>query len=104
MAKKKRYRSSSRSVSDLKAHLVLSTKYRAKCINKTRKIIPRVSSGMTHILLSLWVEQILKFLSDTFADKMHPNVKKEGVEPSFLTAYPSQRRLSGRRGASGVFC
>ncbi|MEQ8959492.1 MAG: IS200/IS605 family transposase, partial [Coleofasciculus sp. C2-GNP5-27] len=33
MVKKKRYRSSSRSVSDLKAHLVLTTKYRAKCIN-----------------------------------------------------------------------
>ncbi len=33
MTKKKRYRSSSRSVSDLKAHLVLTTKYRAGCIN-----------------------------------------------------------------------
>ncbi|MEQ9550857.1 MAG: IS200/IS605 family transposase, partial [Coleofasciculus sp. G3-WIS-01] len=33
MVKKKRYRSSSRSVSDLKAHLVLTTKYRGKCIN-----------------------------------------------------------------------
>ena len=33
MSKKKSYRSSSRSVSDLKAHLVLTTKYRAKCIN-----------------------------------------------------------------------
>ncbi|EDX76180.1 hypothetical protein MC7420_5614 [Coleofasciculus chthonoplastes PCC 7420] len=34
---------------------------------------------------------------------MHPNVKEEGSTPSSLTAYPSQRRLSGRRGASGVF-
>jgi putative transposase len=33
MSKKRSYRSSSRSVSDLKAHLVLTTKYRAKCIN-----------------------------------------------------------------------
>ena len=33
MSKKKSYRSSSRSVSDLKAHLVLTTKYRARCIN-----------------------------------------------------------------------
>jgi putative transposase len=33
MVKKKTYRSSSRSISDLKAHLVLTTKYRAECIN-----------------------------------------------------------------------
>jgi putative transposase len=33
MSKKRSYRSSSRSVSDLKAHLVLTTKYRVKCIN-----------------------------------------------------------------------
>ncbi len=29
-------------------------------------------------------------------------VKYWGIEPQYLTAYPSQRRLSGRRGASGV--
>jgi putative transposase len=33
MTKKRSYRSSSRSVSDLNAHLVLTTKYRAKCID-----------------------------------------------------------------------
>lgn len=34
---------------------------------------------------------------------MHPSVKEGGIEPPSLTAYPSQRRLSGRRGASGDF-
>lgn len=34
---------------------------------------------------------------------MHLLVNNWGIEPQLLTAYPSQRRLSGRRGASGVF-
>ena len=34
---------------------------------------------------------------------MHPNVKRGGIEPPLLTAYPSHHRLTGRRGAFGVF-
>lgn len=58
MSKKKTYRSSSRSVSDLKAHLVLTTKYRAKCINAA--ILEQLDASMRN-LCQKWGVKLIEF-------------------------------------------
>lgn len=58
MARKKSYRSSSRSVSDLKAHLVLSTKYRARCINAA--ILEQLESSIRG-LCEKWGVTVIEF-------------------------------------------
>jgi putative transposase len=58
MSKKKTYRSSSRSVSDLKAHLVLTTKYRAKCINAA--ILEQLEASIRN-LCQKWGVKLIEF-------------------------------------------
>ncbi len=58
MSKKRSYRSSSRSVSDLKAHLVLTTKYRVKCINAA--ILERLGTTIRS-LCEKWGVTVIEF-------------------------------------------
>ena len=65
-SQKKTYRSSSRSVSDLKAHLVLTTKYRAKCINAA--ILEQLDASIRG-LCEKWGVKIIEFSGEN--DHIH---------------------------------
>ncbi len=61
-----KYKSSSRSVSDLKCHLVLTTKYRKKAINE--QMLKRITE-ITYDLASKWGVVVLEFNGES--EKVH---------------------------------